>query len=338
MPPYEHPGTQPVLRDDIEVVILGERFMLCVGNDTYELPGPDARHIARLVDLLSAGHSPEEAANLLGLAEVKVAEYVKELAGRGCFKANAQASQEPGTEAISGHVGIVGVDATSLAVVRLLQPGDCKVLLADWRPWTERDALSVPGSERFVGRSRLEVAKALIESDQVRAGRSFSDVSPWTESFTDWLKDKSLVVVSTGYLSPATHEVVNARCGERRIPWMGIRHGSGYTEIGPPVLPPSTPCYVCLALRVLLNRSSWSSGAEAGLRVAAPIPLTPREKAEMAGLIALGEMRNLASRKGVGPSTQVVRIDWSTNEVSRLPLLKLPNCPGCEWWSIGGVH
>ena len=329
MPPERSLAQRLVLRDDIEVVVVGERFLLSVGNDTYELPGPDGQPVARFVGLLSDGYAPDEAGALLGLTGGKVATYVADLANFGCFRADALAPAEVARKTIAADAGFVGVDATALAIARALQREECTISFADWRLWSPRDARAVPGTERFVGRPRVLVAQALAR-DTEGAGDSL-ETSPWSEAFAGWLKRRSLVVVSTGYLSPATHETVNARCGELKIPWLGIRNGDGYAEVGPSVAPPMTPCYVCLALRVLLNRSSAPS---LPIRPAgsARIPLSAGEKAEMVALLVVGELRNLVERNETGPTTHLLRIDWSTNQVSKLPVMKLPNCPGCEWW------
>ena len=329
--PRDVSSARPVLRNDIEVVVLGDRFLLCIGNETYELPGPEGQQIARVIGLLSEGYSLQEVARLLGLAEDNVAEYVRDLASLGCFRGDAVAVEEGGPERIAANVGFVGVDATSLAILGMLQAEECKLSFVDWRPWVKREALAVPRTQQFVGQPRAEVGKALSENGRMGTA-SFSEINPWSDVFGDWLKEKSLIVVSTGYLSPATHELVNSRCGEMRIPWLGIRNGPGYTEIGPSVIPPSTPCYVCLALRALLNRSSSPVMPDTRLAGGPQVPLSPREKAEMAALLAVGEMRNLVKGNEVGPTTHLLRVDWSTNQVSRLPVLKLPNCPGCEWW------
>ena len=53
---------------------------------------------------------------------------------------------------------------------------------------------------------------------------------------------------------------------------------------------------------------------------------------EITAILGMHELHELASPDDTDAPSHITRLDWRTNESRRLPALKLPNCPGCEWW------
>jgi len=325
------------LRDDLEVVAIGDRLLLCIGNDTSELSGSEALTLARVLELLGAGQSATVVGSTLGLSPVELNAYLTELENRGCFTSPAAPNSGRTSPPIPTAVGIVGTNPTALSLGRRLSLVGCSVSFADWHPWSALDAAVYPDTEGSIGRSAVEVARRVFES--LGAGPAeFREVNPWVEGFREWLAPRGMTVLSSRSAAPATHEAVNAVCGELQQPWLSVRSGPSHAEIGPFVHPPSTPCYVCVALRVLLNQTAMpatppgrtrSTSRESGLELA--------ERADLTALYAMQELRRSGAGSETAASPSILRVAWEGGDTTRFPVLKLPNCPGCGWWPVAPI-
>jgi len=316
------------LRDDLEVVVAGDRVLAYLGNHTYELSVKEAPQIAHFIELYDGGQPVAEIAALLNIPRATADDLLANLADLGCFAGDFRLSERD-ERPITGDIGFVGFNATTCGMIRRLPREGCTASIADWRIWTAADARGLPGSEAFVGQPRSAVADRMLEPGRVMI---LPGIELLSDDFTEWVARQSIVVASPGGLSPATQELVNQRCGERRIPWLGIRDVASHTDIGPAVRPPDTPCYVCVTLRTFLNRSVALPPEMRSPPKRQKKYLPSAERAEITAILGMHELHELASPDDTDAPSHITRLDWRTNESTRLPALKLPNCPGCEWW------
>lgn len=303
-------------------------MLVYLGNKTYELSVKKTPQIAHVIELYAGGHPVAEITALLNIPRATVDDLLADLAELGCFEAElgpAERHERP----IAGDIGFVGFDAATCGMVRRLPREGCVASIVDWRLWTAMDARRLPTSEQFVGQPRTTVAHSVLEPGRATI---LSGIQPLSDGFAEWVAKQSFVVASPGGLSPATHELVNQRCGERRIPWFGIREAETHTDIGPAVRPPETPCYVCVTLRSFLNRSVALPPEMRSPPKKQRALLPPAERAEITAVLGIHELYELANPDDTNAPSHITRLDWRTNESTRLPVLKLPNCPGCEWW------
>jgi bacteriocin biosynthesis cyclodehydratase domain-containing protein len=323
------PGRRGPLRDDLEVVAMGSRLVLCVGNETYELAAPDSRSVAAALELLGSGVPEDRLSARLGLPEVGVHAIVSELVRLGCFDGTPPTALDGPLPPLPDEVGICGSGPLGIALAVRLQAVGCRISLAGSHPWSSDDATSLPGSAGLVGHGSTEVARARLGPGTPAA--EVVELDPFAPEFSDWVTMRRALLLASGSLRPATHERVNALCGERRIPWLSVRSGRTFAEVGPLVEPPTTPCYACLALRGVLNRSAIPSSDPAASSPRLESAWSPGDRVELAAMFALHELRQLG-RRPPPPVSSVVRLDWGSGAIQRWPVLKLPNCPGCEWW------
>jgi bacteriocin biosynthesis cyclodehydratase domain-containing protein len=348
-----HSLTYSLAVKDSDTRLLSQLLPLLNGEHTLDgiftrLASFGEESVARVLEHLCESGVLEDADRVIesSLSSTELARYSGQIGFFEHFSAEAQRELKdawPGIPASGviyqerirrAHIGIFGLGRLGSQLLRLLAiAGVGAITGVDEDQVTESEVYSDSWfAKEHLGLARSEVIRELIQG--INPGLQFQiRASAWKskEELASALSGMTFAVLALDYFNPAEYTLFNQVCLDVQTPWTSCRMCGFEFQIGPTVIPFSTPCFECFDSRLKSNLPDYAEHQffeeylRRGKIRSEMLAITPG-----LGLVALEVLK--AITQFMPPATYanlfVLNLLDTTSKLH--PILKVPRCPGCS--------